>query len=147
MTNAQVLLGDNIMTRKLLITGARERPNGFELGDGKIYDAALLVRLDLDSGETETLIEKTDAGPHYPDAHPNLQFTSGCTQGSSIWLPTDTEIYKVNYPSLSIEKVISHPCFQNIHSAHILEGLLWVTSTGLDMVIAIDPRSGEILKQ
>ena len=147
MTNAQVLLGDNIMTRKLLITGARERPNGFELGDGKIYDAALLVRLDLDSGETETLIEKTDAGPHYPDAHPNLQFTSGCTQGSSIWLPTDTEIYKVNYPSLAIEKVISHPCFQNIHSAHILEGLLWVTSTGLDMVIAIDPRSGEILKQ
>ncbi|MCB1774508.1 MAG: hypothetical protein KDI88_12895 [Gammaproteobacteria bacterium] len=132
------------MSTKLLITGARERPRGFELGDGKLYGAAVLLRLDVETGETEILLEKTDTGEHYPPEHPNLQFTAGCTAPDTLWLPTDTEIYEIDYPSMQVRQVISHPCFQNVHSANLIDGSLWVTSTGIDTVVQIDPASGEI---
>lgn len=132
------------MSRKLLISGARERPKGFELGDGKLYGTAVLLSLDLETGQTTTLLEKSDSGDNYPGEHPNLQFTAGCTSPGTLWLPTDTEIYEVDYPSMQIRQVISHPCFQNIHSAQIIDGSLWVTSTGLDTVVQIDPQTGDV---
>jgi hypothetical protein len=69
-------------------------------------------------------------------------FTAGCIDGNSIWLPTDTEIYKFSYPTMKTEKVISHPFFQNIHSVARFGDQLAVTSTGLDLVAFLDVESG-----
>lgn len=135
------------MSKRILISGGGLREGGFELGDGRYYDAARLLSLDLDSGEIELLLEITQANEHYPAEHPNLQFTVGCRQGEDLWLPTDTEIHRYAWPSLQRRQVISHPCFQNIHSVHYLDGRLWVTATGLDMVVVLDPDSGGILTQ
>ena len=60
---------------KLLLSGGCLRPNGFELGEGKYYDKASLVQLDLDTGEFTTVLSKDDGGKNYPVEHPNLQFT------------------------------------------------------------------------
>lgn len=133
------------MLESLLVSGGCLRKNGFELGEGKYYDKARLLKVNLLTGKTEILLSKESGGKHYPEEHPNLQFTAGCVDGGFIWLPTDTEIYKLSYPDLKVIKIISHPFFHNIHSVHIIDQQLIVTSTGLDLV-AFLTLDGEILR-
>jgi hypothetical protein len=130
----------------VLITGAKERPDGFELGDGKYYGAARLVRLNLTTGATETLLDIGEGNDHYPAEHPNLQFTSGCAEKKNLWLPTDTELRCYSYPEMTCQRVISHPFFQNVHSVAIIEDNLVCTSTGLDLVAVLDKSTGEPLR-
>lgn len=128
--------------QRLLITGAIERPDGFELGDGKYYGAAKLLRLDLESGNIETLLSLEEGNENYPSEHPNLQFTAGQVDRDQLWLPTDTEIRVYSYPELTLNRVISHPFFQNVHSVHLHGDEIVVTCTGLDMVAVLDRDSG-----
>ncbi len=131
--------------RRVLLTGGVMRPDGFELGEGKYYEAAKLVRLDLESGEVQQLLCFDQPNDHYPAEHPNLQFTAGCVDGDKLWLPTDTELHCYSYPELQRIKTISHPCFHNCHSVTIMHGRLVVTSTGLDLVVTLDRDTGAIL--
>lgn len=131
---------------KILVSGARERPGGYSLGEGKYYHQAVLLELDTTTSNFKSVFEKHEGGQHYPDEHPNIQFTAACVDGSTLWLPTDTEIYKLSLPDYQVLQVISHPCFQNVHSAHIINDELVVTSTGLDNVVFMDPETGDILR-
>jgi hypothetical protein len=132
--------------RRLLLTGGVMRPDGYELGEGKHYEAAKLVRVDLDSGGAEELLRFDQPGQHYPSEHPNLQFTAGCVDGDTLWLPTDTELHCYTYPGLERIKTFSHPCFQNCHSVALIDGKLMVTSTGLDLVVILNKDSGAIIE-
>lgn len=129
---------------KLLVAGGRLRPGGFELGDGKYYDKATLMLLDLETGKYEELLSISEGNEHYPDEHPNLQYTAPCLEDDILWLPTDTEIYKYQLPAFELLKVFSHPCFQNLHSVHIFGDELVTTSTGLDNVVVLDKHTGEV---
>lgn len=133
------------MSGYLLISGAKERKNGFELGEGKYYEQAKLLKLNLADGGVEVVMSKSDGGEHYPDEHPNLQYTSCCLVDDVLWLPTDTEIYKLSYPELDIIKVISYPFFHNVHSVNVFDGKVYVTSTGLDLVAVLDTE-GDIIE-
>jgi len=133
------------MSGFILISGAKERKNGFELGEGKYYEQAKLLKLNLDNGEVNVVMSKSDGGSNYPSEHPNLQYTSCCLNGDILWLPTDTEIYKLHYPSLEVVKVISYPFFHNVHSVNVFDDRVYVTSTGLDMVAVLD-ADGEVIE-
>lgn len=134
------------MLNKLLLSGGRLRPNGFELGEGKYYDLARLVELDLSSGECRVVVEKSEGGDNYPEEHPNLQFTVGSVDGDVIWLPTDTEVHCYRLADFQLLKVYSHPCFHNIHSAQLFDECLYITSTGLDNVVVLNKHTGDIVK-
>lgn len=133
------------MQNKLLISGAVLRPGGFELGEGKYYEKASLLRLDLQHGEFEEILSIEKANENYPVDHPNLEFTIGSVENNNIWLPTDTEIRLYRYPEMDLLRLFSHPCFHNIHSVTHRGEYLYVTSTGLDMVVVLDKTSGEII--
>lgn len=135
-----------MMNKKLLITGGNLRPNGFELGEGKYYGCARLLRLDTSTGEVETLISIDTGNENTPNQHPNLEFTVGDVENGRLWLSMDTEIRCYAYPSLRLERVYSHPSFHNIHSVAVREDRLYVTSTGLDMVVVLDKSDGRILE-
>ena len=128
----------------LLITGGCLRPDGFELGEGKYYGKAGLLKLDLASGQFNTLLNKMEGGENYPAEHPNQQYTAACLEGDTLWLPTDTEVYQYRLPDLKQLKCFSHPCFHNIHSVHIFNNELVVTSTGIDNIVVLCPESGKI---
>ena len=128
----------------LLITGGCLRANGFELGEGKYYGNAGLLKLDLTSGQFSTLLSKADGGNNYPTEDPNQQFTAACLDGDTLWLPTDTEVYQYQLPELKQLKCFSHPCFHNIHSVHLIDNELVVTSTGIDNVVILCPDTGDI---
>lgn len=135
---------NDVVTGKLLISGACLRPDGYALGEGKYYDQAKLVVLDLETGEFRERLSKTDGGDNYPSRHPNLQFTAGALDGDVLWQPTDTEILQYQLPDLTLVQRISHPCFHNIHSVQVFDDQLAVTSTGLDNVVLVDKHTGNI---
>ena len=131
-------------SRCLLLTGALLRPDGFALGEGKYYDTARLLKLDPVTGQVHTLLSVDQGTANFPAEHPNLQFTAGCIDGQSLWLAMDTEIRRYSYPALALLATISHSCFQNLHSVAVRGDSLWVTSTGLDLVVVLDKHSGDI---
>lgn len=134
------------MSNNILITGGVLRENGFELGEGKYYGCAKLLRLNIQSGALEELLAINEGNENFPDIHPNLEFTVGAVEGQQLWLTTDTEVRLYQYPTLQLLKTFSHPCFHNIHSVAVRENELYVTSTGLDMVVVLDKSTGAILR-
>lgn len=134
------------MSTKLLITGGILRENGFELGEGKYYGCASLLRLDTDSSTVDQLLSIREGNENFPEIHPNLEFTVGDVEGDKLWLSTDTEIRLYQYPSMVLLKTYSHPCFHNIHSVAVHGDELYVTSTGLDMVVVLNKQDGSIVK-
>lgn len=134
------------MKEDLLITGGVLRENGFELGEGKYYGCAKLLRLNTASSSVEELLAIDEGNDNFPDSHPNLEFTVGDVEGDRLWLATDTEIRCYHYPSLRLIGTFSHPCFHNIHSVAIRGDEIYVTSTGLDMVVVLNKHNGTILR-
>lgn len=134
------------MNNHLLITGGVLRENGFELGEGKYYGCAKLLRLNTDSGAIEELLAVNEGNQNFPDIHPNLEFTIGDIEGEHLWLTTDTEVRLYHYPTLKLLKTYSHPCFHNIHSVAVRGDELYVTSTGLDMVVVLNKADGSIIR-
>ena len=132
------------MSSNLLITGGILRPNGFELGEGKYYGCATLLRLNTDSGDVETILSVDEGNDNFPEVTPNLEFTVGDVEGDKLWLSTDTEIRQYSYPQLELLQTFSHSCFHNIHSVSVHGNELYITSTGLDMVVVLDKSNGEI---
>lgn len=132
------------MNHQLLVTGGVLRENGFELGEGKYYGCAKLLRLDLDSGDIEEVLSVSEGSENFPAEHPNLEFTVGDRDGDFLWLAMDTEIRKYHAHSLALLETFSHPCFHNIHSVAVHFDELYVTSTGLDMVVVLDKLTGAI---
>jgi hypothetical protein len=135
------------MNQKLLITGAALRENGFELGEGKYYGCAKLIQLDTTSGTIDELLSVDAGNNNFPDTHPNLEFTAGDVEQDKLWLPMDTEIRLYHYPSMSLLDTFSHPSFHNIHSVAVHGDQLFVTSTGLDMVVILDKKDGSIISR
>jgi len=132
------------MGRKILVTGGLLRENGYDLGEGKYYGCAKLLAIDTESGHCEQLISVDVGNENFPETHPNLEFTAGDVEGDLLWLPTDTEVRLYRYPSLDLLRTYSHPCFHNIHSVVVRGNELYVTSTGLDLVVVLDKRDGGI---
>ena len=128
----------------LLLTGGVLRHNGFALGDGKLYGGARLLALDPAAGGMRALLAVDEGGPNFPAEHPNLQFTASCTEPGALWLAMDTEVRRYGWPGLQLQAVYSHPCFQNVHSVAVRGSELWVTSTGLDLVVVLDKATGAV---
>jgi hypothetical protein len=131
---------------KLLITGGALRPNGFELGEGKYYGCAKLLKLDLETGDVHTLLSIDEGNDNCPDVDPNLEFTVGDIEAEALWLATDTEIRRYRYPSLELVSTYSYPFFHNIHSVAVRGSELYVTSTGLDMVVVLNKSDGKVVR-
>lgn len=130
----------------LLISGGVLRPNGFELGEGKYYGCAKLLRLDLETGDVSTLLSVDKGNANFPDTDPNLEFTIGDVEGEYLWLSTDTEIRKYRYPGMELISTYSYPFFHNIHSVVVRGPELYVTSTGLDMVVVLNKADGSLVR-
>ena len=82
----------NQQQNNLLITGATLRKQGYELGEGKYYDKAVLLSLNLDTGYFKELLSISTGNQNTPDSNPNLEFTIGDIEPNNLWLTTDTEI-------------------------------------------------------
>ena len=89
---------------------------------------------------------RSEGNENFPDIHPNLEFTVGDVEKNNLWLATDTEVRLYQYPSMDLIKTFSHPCFHNIHSVAVRGDELFVTSTGLDMVVVLNKLTGAVIR-
>ncbi len=106
------------------------------------FRSALVVR--IVGGEVERVLEYTSPPEHRPDDLPSHVFKAATIEGDTAYLCTQTEVLICDFPSFAIRRVVSHPCFNDLH--HVTpapDGSLYVAVTGLDAVAELSPE-GEL---
>lgn len=133
------------MMEDLWIIGGEQRVAFNVLQEWNRFKTALVVR--VRDGRPERVLEYQSPPEHCPDTEdPSQIFKSATVAGNKAYLCTLTEVLVCGFPGFSVEKVISHPCFNDLH--HVLpspDGRLFVAVTGLDAVAELSP-DGELLR-
>jgi hypothetical protein len=132
---------------QLYVLGGRQRALLLKQEEEwNLYESALILRLDTESGEVATCVEyKT---PLEAKAHENSSsvFKSGTLVGDVLYACTNTEVLVYQLPQFRVINYISLPCFNDVH--HVTpatDGTLLAASTGLDMVVRFTTH-GQLLE-
>ena len=133
---------------KLYVTGGRERKRVFkDEEEWKLYDTALILRVDPDAGSAETCAEYVTPPDARAGPDASVLFKAGAIEGDHFYACTSTEVLVYRLPDFHLENYISLPFFNDCH--HVCPsstGNLLVTSTGLDLVAEIDPQ-GRLVRE
>ncbi|MFL6294219.1 MAG: hypothetical protein ACJ759_25270 [Thermoanaerobaculia bacterium] len=127
-----------------------EQKESLEEHEWHRFRAGVVVRIDLETGRLERVLEYQSPPGHCPDDRPSHLFKAATVEGDTIWLCTQTEVLECSLPGtgpgFEIRRVISLPCFNDLH--HVTpgpDGNLFVAVTGLDAVAEIT-RAGELVR-
>lgn len=124
---------------RYLVTGGRQRTSTFvRREEWTSFEAAVLLELDTDTGRMRTVLEYVSPPEHAPSKDPSILFKSACWDGDRLLLSTQTEVLVVEPRGGTIEQVISHPWFNDVHHVRRIGGRLHVVATGLDAVFVMD---------
>jgi hypothetical protein len=133
------------MTDTIWVVGGEQRVLFYKPEEWAQYRTALVLRVDAD-GRVERALEYESPPEHCPEGCPSHVFKSATFEGDTAYLCTQTEVLICDLPSLRIRRVISLPCFNDLH--HVTpapDGRLYVAVTGLDAVAELSPE-GELLR-
>jgi len=111
-----------------------------------LYDAALILEINLNSGNVRTCVEYESPPEARPCDKSSTIFKSGTLCGDTLYACTKTEVLIFKVPEFERINYISLPCFHDLHHvtpAH--DGTLLVANTGLDMVAKVS-LEGELLE-
>ena len=125
------------------VVGGEQKPQ-FREGPGwKGFKAAVVV--EVDGGQVRRVFEYQSRPEHTPE-EPSHHFTAATFVGSTGYLCTPTEVLICRLPDFRVDRVISLPCFNDLH--HVVpgpNGNLFVAVTGLDAVAELTP-DGELVR-
>lgn len=110
----------------------------------RLYRRGLVVRVGEDGVPRRVL--EYESPPENCPAEPSIVFKAATLDGATAYLCTQTEVLLCDFPAFTVRKVISLPCFNDLH--HVTpgpEGTLFVAVTGLDAVAEVTP-DGELLR-
>jgi hypothetical protein len=130
----------------LYLTGGRQRKLLFKNEEEqRLYEAALILRLDPTSDTSELKVEyKSPPEARASEATSNV-FKSSTIVGNRFYTCTSTEVLVYEMPEFRCISYVSLPCFNDLH--HVTptrDGNLLVAVTGLDMVVKFTPE-GKVL--
>lgn len=132
------------MTEALWVVGGEQRVSFRGQPEWSQFRAAVVAR--VQDGQIERVLEYTSPPERCPDDQPSHIFKAATVAGDTAWLCTQTEVLECGFPSFSIRRVISLPCFNDLH--HVTpgpDGTLFVAVTGLDAVAEVSP-DGELIR-
>jgi hypothetical protein len=132
------------MTGELWVVGGEQHVTFRRQPEWHSYKTALVLR--VADGRVERAFEYRSPARHCPDERPSHTFKAATFCGDTAYLCTQTEVLVCDLPSFAIRRVISHPCFNDLH--HVTpapDGTLYLAVTGLDAVAQLSPE-GEILR-
>ncbi len=132
------------MTGTIWVVGGEQRVHFYKIQEWALFRKALVLRVD-ESGRVERALEYESPPEHCPEGIASHIFKSATFQGDTAYLCTQTEVLICDVPSFAIRRVISLPCFNDLH--HVTpspDGRLYVAVTGLDAVAELSPE-GELL--
>ena len=127
----------------LWVMGGEQRSLGALTPEWKTFRQAVIVK--VDGARTTRVLEYVSPPQHCPDDTPSILFKAATIAGADAYLCTQTEVLVCDFPSFSIRRVISHPCFNDVHHVAVApDGRLFVAVTGLDAVAELSPN-GDLL--
>ncbi|HEX7185507.1 MAG TPA: hypothetical protein VF756_27030 [Thermoanaerobaculia bacterium] len=132
------------MTETLWVIGGEQRLSFLQQAEWNSFQTAVVVRVRDD--QLERVLEYESPPERCPDDQSSHLFKAATIDGGTAWLCTQTEVLECDFPSFSIRRVISLPCFNDLH--HVTpgpDGTLFVTVTGLDAVAEVS-RDGELIR-
>jgi hypothetical protein len=132
------------MTERLWVIGGEQKPTFRQPNEWNKYKTAVVAR--IEDGRVERVFEYTSPPAHCPDDKPSFIFKAATFDGDTAWLCTQTEVLECALPSFTLRRVITLPCFNDLH--HVTpgpDGTLFVAVTGLDAVAEIT-REGELVR-
>ena len=132
---------------KLYLLGGRQRRLLLKKEEEwNLYEAAIILEVDLEGGSVKTLFEYKTPNEACAAEHSSSVFKSGTLVGDKLYACTSTEVLVFQLPEFQLAKYISIPCFNDVH--HVTpdcdENLL-VANTGLDMVVQLTAQ-GDVLR-
>lgn len=111
-----------------------------------IHRAGILARIDLRSKTATKLVEYSSPPDCCPVDDPSFLFKAATFHNGRLYACTSTEVLIYDFPALTLERRISHPCFNDIHHVTVADdGRLYVANTGLDSVVEM-AADGAILR-
>jgi hypothetical protein len=121
---------------RLYVMGARQRKLLLrEEAEWNLYDTALILELDTDSGAVRTCVEYKSPAEARATETSSVVFKSGALAGDVLYACTSTEVLIFQLPDFKKIAYISLPCFNDLH--HVVpasDGSLLAAVTGLDTV-------------
>ncbi|MES1245476.1 MAG: hypothetical protein ABUT39_27980 [Acidobacteriota bacterium] len=133
------------MNGPLWAVGGEQKRTLLDQEEWNRFRTAVVARVDPESGRAERVLEYRTPPGHCPDDQPSHIFKAATVDGDTMWLCTQTEVLECALPGFAIRRVISLPCFNDLH--HVTpgpDGTLFVAVTGLDAVAEIDREGGLI---
>lgn len=128
----------------LWVVGGEQRGVSHFTREWKLYRRALVLK--AEGGRVERVLEYDSPAEHCPEDSPSIVFKAASIKGNHAYLCTQTEILVCDFPSFAIRKVISLPCFNDVHHVAVApDGRLFVAVTGLDAVAELAP-DGALLR-
>jgi len=125
----------------LFAVGGEQRAALRERPEWASFKTALVVR--AAGRRVERVLEYTSPPGHRPDEQPSHVFKAATIEGDTAYLCTQTEVLVCDVPTFAIRRIISHPCFNDLHHvAPAADGSLYVAVTGLDAVAHLAPDGG-----
>jgi hypothetical protein len=132
------------MSGEMWVVGGEQRLSFAGSPEWHRYETALVLR--VAGGRVERVLSYRSPREHCPDVSPSHVFKAATLAGDTAYLCTQTEVLLCDFPSFRIRRVISHPCFNDLH--HVTpapDGTLFVAVTGLDAVARLSAE-GEVLE-
>lgn len=134
----------HVIEEPLWVVGGEQRGGFTVVEEWHRFRAAVVVR--VAGGRAERVLEYTSPPAHCPDDRPSHVFKAATFEGGTAWLCTQTEVLECSLPGFEVRRVISLPCFNDLH--HVApgpDGTLFVAVTGLDAVAEVT-RDGELIR-
>jgi len=133
------------MSGAIWVVGGEQRVLFSKPQEWAQFRKALVVRVE-DGGRMERVLEYESPPEHCPAETPSHVFKAATFQGGTAYLCTQTEVLLCDLPGFHVRRVISLPCFNDLHHvAPAPDGRLFVAVTGLDAVAELSPE-GELLR-
>ena len=134
--------------RSLYLIGGQQkylRPLFSNDTDWYEYDKGVVARLNLETGDAQTLLEYTSPRQTEDGKSAPTLFKSGSIDRNIFYLCTQTEVMLYHLPEFKQISYISLPSFNDVHHVRpTLQGTLAVASSGLDMVLEITPEGRRV---
>ncbi len=134
--------------RRLYIIGGQQKKDARKLPEWSMWDRAVVVELDLETGQVEKRVEYVSPPEACAaDDNPSVLFKAGTLEGDCLYVCTQTEVLTYALPSFERVGYVSLPCFNDVHHVRpTAQGTLLVANTGLDSVVEVT-TDGEMLRE
>ena len=126
------------MSETIWIAGGEQHGVPHWTREWRLYKTAVVVK--AEGRSLARVLEYQSPPEHCPDETPSIVFKAGTIQDDTAYLCTQTEVLICDVPSFTVRRVISHPCFNDLHHVALApDGRLFVAVTGLDAVAELAP--------